>query len=99
MPVYVVSYDLTRPGQNYDSLWDELSRLGGRRVLYSQFAVRYTGSAAALRDHLWPFMDHTDRLLVMARDGAEWASQNAMIDLNHVYTGQGVGQSRQRGTF
>jgi hypothetical protein len=81
MPVYVVSYDLTRPGQNYDTLWAELKRLGGQRVLQSQWAVNVNNTSAELRDHFWAYMDRTDRLLVMARDSGDWAGMNLMINL------------------
>lgn len=81
---YVASYDLNSPGKDYKSLTDALLSLGGERVLYSQWAVRSSGTAAQVRDYLWQFMDRNDRLLVMAVDSGDWASQNAMIDLNKV---------------
>lgn len=82
MPVYVVSYDLTRPGQNYEALWTELRRLGGQRVLQSQWAVNVTNTATELNKHLWGYLDANDRLLVMARDSGDWAGTNLMIRLD-----------------
>jgi hypothetical protein len=82
MPVYVVSYDLNRPGQNYPELWAALRELQAQRILQSQWAVRARGDAAALRDWLWRHMDGTDRLLVMDRDSADWAAYNLMARLD-----------------
>jgi len=83
MPVYVVSYDLTRPGQNYDTLWEAFKKLEGRRVLPSQWRVNARGDSAALRDHLRQYMDATDRVLVMSRDSGDWASYNLLSKLNN----------------
>ena len=83
MPVYVVSYDLTLPGQNYAGLWNVLqTELQGQRVLLSQWSVRARGPASALRDYLTPHIDASDRLLVMDRDSGDWAGRNLMIRLD-----------------
>lgn len=82
MPDYVVSYDLTRPGQNYPELWKALESLGGKRVLLSQWAVHAKGPAEALRDWLTPHIDSTDRLLVMDVNSGDWASLRALVNLN-----------------
>ncbi len=82
MPVYVVSYDLNKPGKNYDDLWNALKKLNGQRVLLSQWGVRARGPSSGLRDYLWQFMDANDRLLVMDRDSGDWAAMNLMARLN-----------------
>jgi hypothetical protein len=85
MPVFVVSYDLTRPRtEDYQKLWDALGRMNAKRVLLSQYAMHYGGTAAGLRDHLWAFMDANDRLLVMARDTGDWAGMRTYTNLNDV---------------
>jgi hypothetical protein len=77
MPVYLVSYDLVRPADEYAGLWEALHCLEGERVLASQWIVRATGDAGALCSALRPFLaDVDDRLLVMDRDGGDWASWN-----------------------
>lgn len=81
--LYMVSYDLRKPGQDYKSLIDELERLGGKKVLKSEWALRQNNTSASdLRDHLRQFIDSNDRLLVVAV--SDWAAWNAMIDINDI---------------
>src|SRR5215213_2400027 len=61
MPRYLISYDLNAPGRNYEALFDELARLGAKRLLLSQWGLRNAANAVAIRDHLWSFMDGNDR--------------------------------------
>ena len=82
---YIISYDLVAPGRNYQPLWDELARIGAQRGLQSQWAVRRVETTASgLRDHFKKFIDSNDRLLVTCLDSSDWASLNAMTDLNKV---------------
>ena len=82
---YIISYDLVAPGRDYQTLWDELARMGAHRVLHSQWAVRLTEtSAPRLRDHFQQFIDSNDRLLVTCLDSSDWAAFKAMTDLNNV---------------
>ena len=71
---YVISYDLRKPGRDYDSLHKELVRYGAKRVLQSEWCLRdsYT-TAEDLRDHFRKFMDSNDRILVVAIDGTDWS--------------------------
>lgn len=72
---YLVSYDLDKPGQNYSPLISELERLGGIKILYSEWIVRSNVTAAQMRDHLLAFIDSNDMLLVVALTGeAAWTS-------------------------
>lgn len=73
MNKYLVSYDLDKPGQDYSKLISELERLGGIRILYSEWILRNDASAEALRNHLRAFIDSNDMLLVVALTGeAAW---------------------------
>ena len=82
---YVISYDLNTPGKDYKTLIQVLERLGAKRVLYSQWAVRWNNTtAAAIRDYVRQCIDAGDRVLVMCVDNADWASWNAMTDLNTI---------------
>ena len=75
MNKYLVSYDLDKPGQDYTRLISELERLGGIKILYSEWILRNDASAVALRDHLKAFIDGNDMLLVVALTGeAAWTS-------------------------
>ena len=75
--VYLISYDLDKPGQNYARLIARLEQLGAFRVLLSQWALQTTWTAIQLRDDLRLYTDANDRLLV-TQVGA-WASWN-LID-------------------
>ena len=82
---YLISYDLVKPGKDYKDLIDQLERLGCKRVLLSQWVVRWNStSAAAIRDALRTYIDGNDRLLVTCIDSADWASWNAMVDINSI---------------
>lgn len=85
MPVFSISYDLIKR-KDYPELWAELRRIGAQRYLLSQWAVRRADSvtAEAMRNHLRPFIDDDDRLFVTQIDTADWASYNALIDLNQL---------------
>lgn len=73
MAVYLISYDLDKPGQDYPRLVKELERLGAVRVLYSEWIFRSTSSAMEIRDWLQSFIDGNDMLLVVAPTGeAAW---------------------------
>lgn len=73
MAVYLISYDLDKPGQDYPRLVKELERLGAVRVLYSEWIFRSTSSAVEIRDWLQSFIDGNDMLLVVAPTGeAAW---------------------------
>lgn len=77
--LYYVSYDLIKR-KDYQTLWDELKRLGAVRVLESVWAFKRAETAEKLRDHLAQFIDADDRLLVI--EGPMWASRNLMSDPN-----------------
>ena len=84
---FAVSYDLTKPIQNYERLWDELERLGGKRLLLSQWLVnprRPLMSARGLRDHLITggFIDKDDRLMVISLDNKTWSRHNTISKVN-----------------
>ena len=85
MNLYVVSYDLVSPGKNYESLFSELVRLGGSRVLLSQWLVRSAFTSVQLRDHLRRFMDDNDRILVNVMD-QNWAGYNLLTNPNNFGT-------------
>ena len=81
--IHIISYDLRQPGRNYDALWEELSKIGGKRVLQSVWAVKRNGKTPAmLRDQLKRYIDENDRLLVAEVDG--WATRSAMSDMNEL---------------
>ena len=72
MAVYLISYDLDKPGQDYPRLVKELELLGAVRVLYSEWIFRSTSSPVEIRDWLQSFIDSNDMLLVVALSEAAW---------------------------
>ena len=84
MPLFIISYDLrvgAKP-DDYNRIISAITRLGGVKVLFSQFALRSSSPASQIRDHLRGFIDENDRLLVS--ETTNWASFNAEVDLNNV---------------
>ena len=82
---YVISYDLLKPGQQYEKLWAELERLKAKRVLESQWVMRLSNtSAAKLRNHFKKFVDENDRLLVVGIDDSDWAGWNLRTKISSV---------------
>jgi CRISPR/Cas system-associated endoribonuclease Cas2 len=81
--LYLVTYDLNKPGQDYQSLFAALQRLGAKRVLYSTWVLRSTQySAKQIFDYLLTHIDAGDRLLVTPM--GDWSSWNSMTDINTI---------------
>ena len=74
MHVYLIEYDLNRPGQNYPELIEAIKGLGAWcHHLKSAWLVVSSGSAVQVRAALLPHIDETDDLMVMKVDGeAAW---------------------------
>jgi len=79
---FVVSYDLIR-NKDYQRIIDELERLGAAKMLLSQWLLDASNTAQEVKDHLTPFVDDDDRLVViefskrpaftrMFTTGADW---------------------------
>jgi hypothetical protein len=79
---FLITYDLLRPGQNYEKLFPALQRIGAVRVLYSTWVVRGNWSAKQLCDYVYQVVDANDRILVT--EMGDWAAWNAMADINKV---------------
>ena len=80
MKLFLVSYDLDSPGQDYGPLTKELGRLG-KRITLSDWVVEVaTRSAAQLRDVLRTYIDANDRLAVIELPvGLQWATYNGLV--------------------
>lgn len=74
MSLFFIEYEL-RKQRNYETLYAELERLGGVRVLESLWCLKLTDSAKVIRDHFKAFVDADDGLCVMEVD--DWATFNA----------------------
>lgn len=80
--LYLISYDLRKPGQYYNNLWSALARISAKRTLESVWIARSTANAEALRNYLQQYIDSNDRLVVTQMGG--WASFNTMTNISQV---------------
>jgi hypothetical protein len=76
MSVYMVTYDLNAPGQDYGSLIREIEKYIHCKALKSAYFVDSSLSAPAIRDHLKKHIDGTDVLFVMELQ-KHWAVNRA----------------------
>ena len=65
MKVFFVDYDL-RGDRDYQTLYDELNRLHGIRVLESLWSLKLNDNTTcvSLRDHLMQFINSDDGIIV-----------------------------------
>ncbi len=84
--VYLVTYDLNKPGQNYDKLYEAIKELGAWwHYLRSVWLVDTNWSSNDIRNKLRPYIvDDTDYLLVIhvQRDYSGWLPKDAWEWLN-----------------
>lgn len=67
MRTYMISYDLSKPGQNYDKLIELIkSEYAWAKIGYSAFIVKSSLSHTELRDKLKHALDSNDKLFVGA---------------------------------
>jgi hypothetical protein len=64
MALYVVSYDLSKPEQDYPQLLEYLHLIGARRLLDSQWLVRSGATRDAVYQGIRAQIDSNDALLV-----------------------------------
>jgi hypothetical protein len=80
MPTYLVTYDLRKPGRNYQSLYDVLEKTWQcGRVAESVWIGNMKGPAPAVRDAFLTEVDGNDRLFVLEiKLGTDWAATRAI---------------------
>jgi hypothetical protein len=64
MALYAVSYDLSKPEQEYPQLLEYLHLIGARRLLDSQWMVRSGATRDAVYNGIRGYLDTNDALLV-----------------------------------
>lgn len=88
--VYLITYDLNKPGQNYEELYKAVKALGGWwHYLDSTWLVDTTLSAQQVSDRLVAHIDKNDRLLVIrvTSDYQGWLTNKAWEWINqHIRT-------------
>lgn len=65
MSVKLVTYDLNKPGQNYEGLLKQIKQFAWARLSESSYAVETDLTPKALYDLLSPYLDASDTLLVI----------------------------------
>lgn len=84
--MYLISYDLMQPSQNYLMLTTELEILGADPILQSVWILRAENTTAEeLFSRLRSLIDASDRLFVCrlsSERGARW--QNLLTDLDRI---------------
>jgi hypothetical protein len=86
--IYAISYDLKRPGQNYEGLYQAIRSCGATwHYLESTWLVDTSLSAQGIWDRLAPQLDKSDHVLVIGvtrnyqgwlpREAWEWIKSRA----------------------
>ena len=81
MALYLISYDLLKPGKNYDPLLEALAQQGAKRVLLSQWTLNTYCSAKQIRDWARRYMDNNDRILI-SEIKSNRSGYSTLVDLN-----------------
>ena len=84
MKPYEVTYDLRKPGQNYDGLIERLQQLKAVRVEQSTWLMRSTSLALDIGNDLMRFMDKNDRLLVAEIVPSNTAWYNLLVTSDQI---------------
>jgi CRISPR/Cas system-associated endoribonuclease Cas2 len=77
MAVYIVTYDLNKPGKNYDPLLTAIRKYTHCHALKSAFFIDTSQEASTIRDNLIQFIDANDSLYVMELR-KHWAANREM---------------------
>ncbi len=83
--VYLISYDLRKPGRDYKNLHDAIKTCGNwAKPLESVWLIDTTQKAQQIYDRIRPHIDENDFLLVteIGRDRQGWLSQEIWDWLN-----------------
>jgi len=78
--VHLITYDLNKPGQNYDELYEAIKSLGSWwHYLDSTWLVDTNLSTQKIFDRIHPKMDSSDYLLIIAvkADYQGWLPKDA----------------------
>lgn len=75
-----VSYDLHTPGQNYQTVIEEIQKLGEwAKVHYSLWYIRSNFTAAQAKEKVKAVMDKNDKLMVIDANSASWNNLDAEV--------------------
>jgi len=83
MAAKLITYDLKKPGRNYDNLHDAIKKLGSWwHCLESTWIVDTTKSASEIRDTLKSHIDTNDDLAVFSLSSG-WATYGLSDECNN----------------
>lgn len=83
--IYAINYDLKRPGQNYDELYQAIKGCGAWwHYLDSTWLVDTNLTASSIWDKLAPYLDKNDSILIIGvtRDYSGWLTPDAWKWIN-----------------
>ena len=72
MSLYFVSYDLRKPGRNYEGLYIFLNTLKAKKIVESTYCLNSADTTVNLRDRFKEHIDSNDAVMVSQID--YWAS-------------------------
>ena len=73
MSAHIITYDLSRPGRNYDELYARIKSYGTwARITESSWTIVTEQSPVAVRDHLKPALDSNYKLFVSTLGVSAW---------------------------
>ena len=84
MKKYIITYDLNKPGQDYESLINEIKRYNWIKVMKSTWFVKSSKSAQEIYTHLRRYIDDSDRIFIseITRNHAGWLNNAVWQWLN-----------------
>ncbi|MBA4001672.1 hypothetical protein [Brevundimonas sp.] len=82
MALFLITYDLRKPGRNYESLYELLrDTWEAKPIAESVWLAELKGPAPTIRDFIFGEVDANDRVVVIEiTDGADWATGHGMPD-------------------
>ena len=82
MATYLISYDLKKPGRNYDDLYKRIkSYTTWAMITESTWAVVSAKTAKEVFTHIQGALDNNDILFVITVGGTAWWSNNLPDDV------------------
>lgn len=79
--LYIITYNLNRPGQNYTHLIDTIRRYNCIHIGGSTWLVKSDLTAIQILNSLVPLVDQSDDLLVC--EFSDWASYNLPMEFTN----------------
>ena len=80
MARYIVTYDLSQPGRNYDNLYRRIKSYSNwAEITESSYAIETDQKATEIRDYLSLALDDNDKLLVGRLGTSAWTGLSNQI--------------------